>query len=144
MWLFNAKAIWYAFDNTARTGILGFGNPALWLAFLPSIFIVFAEYRSGRDPKDLFLLLWFGLSYLPFFPILWHRGGFLYYMLPALAPMTLMVVRMLSLVDIRKRAVAVYAGLATVFAVLLLFLPLVLGLPMPQAYQAIVARFLYF
>ncbi|MEA3292800.1 MAG: glycosyltransferase family 39 protein, partial [Pseudomonadota bacterium] len=56
MWLFNAKAIWYHFDNAARTGILGFGNPALWLAFIPALFIVFSAYRVEKRRTDLFLL----------------------------------------------------------------------------------------
>ncbi|MEA3292801.1 MAG: hypothetical protein U9Q71_10940, partial [Pseudomonadota bacterium] len=84
-----------------------------------------------------------GLSYLPYFFILWHRGGFLYYMLPAVAPMTLIVVRALSTIATEKRGLVVGLFAGVVAVTLALFLPLVMGFPMSSGYQANVARLLY-
>ena len=138
-WIFNSKAIWYAFDlkDDIYRGILGFGNPVLWLAFIPLSYQVFSLLREKIALKDLplnrefFPLLWFILVYAPLYILMWKRQGYIYYMLPAVAPMTLVVCQ--SLITIKNRKI-LYAFFGLNLAGLAFFLPTILFLPMPNAW----------
>jgi dolichyl-phosphate-mannose-protein mannosyltransferase len=134
-WLFNSKAIWYSFSKSddTYTGILGFGNPALWLAFIPLSYHTFSLVRekcSLRDlglSKEFFPLLWYVLIYAPLFMLMWKRQGYIYYMLPAVAPMALVVCQSLASFKNKK---FVYGFFAMNFVSLGFFLPTLLSLPM--------------
>ena len=134
-WLFNSKAIWYSFDSRddVYRGILGFGNPVLWLAFIPLSYNVFTlvkeKYAAKAVPlsKEFFPLLWFILIYAPLFFLMWKRQGYIYYMLPAVAPMTVVICQ--SLLNMKNRKI-VYGFLGLNLAALGFFLPTVMYLPM--------------
>jgi dolichyl-phosphate-mannose-protein mannosyltransferase len=144
-WIFNSKAIWYAFElkDDIYRGILGFGNPVLWLAFIPLSYHTFTLIRGKvalRDlplSKEFFSLLWFVVVYAPLYLLMWKRQGYIYYMLPAVAPMTIVVCQ--SLMTIKNRKV-LYAFFGLNLTALIFFLPTIMFLPMTNAWYS---RILY-
>ena len=144
-WIFNSKAIWYAFDLKADIyrGILGFGNPVLWLAFVPLSYHTYTlvrekvTLRSMPLSREFFPLLWFVLVYAPLYILMWKRQGYIYYMLPAVAPMTVIICQ--SLISIKNRKV-LYAYFALNLASLAFFLPTILFLPMTTSWYTLVLK----
>jgi dolichyl-phosphate-mannose--protein O-mannosyl transferase len=92
-WLFNTEPVWYLFEHvgTGIRGIVAQGNSVTWLALLPATHLLVVRLKERRRPQELFALVWLVLSYAPLFAMCWRREGFLYYMLPATAPITLCV-----------------------------------------------------
>lgn len=155
-WLWNKKPIWYAFERTATgtTGIVALGNPVVWLAFLPASYLVFAALRErwsrrAWDPvakeefkRDLIPAVWFLATYLPLHLVLWRREGFLYYMLPTVAPMCLVITRALFQTRPSERRTVIGVYLALVAAALLALTPVLVGATVPERYFTILFKFI--
>jgi dolichyl-phosphate-mannose-protein mannosyltransferase len=132
-WLLNAKPVWYYFKqiDAFRYGIIGLGNPIIWLLLIPSFGLVFGNAVLNRSTRDRFLVIWMLSSYLPLILMLWNRQGFLYHMFLALPVMILILVRACML--IRSKWPTVTVAAAAVIA-LVAFSPVILCLPMPDAW----------
>lgn len=142
-WLLDRKAVWYYYQAAERvTGIVGIGNPVLWLLFLPAwaVLLAFGIYRLRRRAPgpERVILVWFLGWYLPMLFILRERQGWIYYMLPMLPPMVLAIVQALTVVSRDRKPLFAACGLAALATAVLL--PFVLGLPVPQAYYELIIR----
>ncbi len=62
-------------------------TPTVWLLIIPSIVYMAYEWFSRRRKAALFVLLWFGATYLPWvaLSLIFDRVTYLYYFFPALA-----------------------------------------------------------
>jgi dolichyl-phosphate-mannose-protein mannosyltransferase len=130
-WLLNAKPVWYYFKHidSFRYGIIGFGNPVIWLLLIPAFALVLGNAVLNRSTRDRFLVIWMISSYTPLIFMLWNRQGFLYHMFLALPVMILILARACQLLPARR--IYSVVSIAAVLA-LISFSPVVLCLPMPD------------
>jgi dolichyl-phosphate-mannose--protein O-mannosyl transferase len=132
-WLLNAKPVWYYFKHIEqyRYGIIGLGNPVVWLALIPAMIIVGGHARYRLAKRDLFLVIWVLSTYLPLIYMLWNRQGFLYHMF-LVSPAIVLIVSRAAVLEGRWKAPLVVAGAAAL--ALVAFAPIVLCLPMPDGW----------
>lgn len=143
-WLYDYRAIWYHFEALGGgrlTGIVGLLNPVICFGFVAALPVLLANRIGRLGYRDVAILAWFGLTYLPLFYVLRERQGFIYYMLPSVPAMCLCTVRALSdaLSERWSRRLAwLYAGLC--LAAVAAFLPVLIGLPFGRAYYDLLVR----
>jgi len=112
--------------------IVAFGNPVFWIPGLLALaWLAIGKLRKLSDVR-LFALLWFAFTYVPFL-LISRTHMFLYYMLPVLPAYALA----LSALLIRKKWEGWYLMLLA--ASVILFLPLVIGLPAPGYYYSLLS-----
>ena len=98
-WLLLARPVAYFYSSPSGCGsnacsqeVLGVGTPALWWATIPAFVFTGWRWIARRDWRAAALVLMFVAAYLPWF---WedheHRTMFLFYLLPAVPFMALMV-----------------------------------------------------
>jgi len=139
-WLFNGKPVWYAYEHSGnyRYGVIGFGNPAIWLLSIPAFAVVFGRFNQHRESTDGILLTTVLCSYAPLIFMLWNRQGFIYHMGIVEVPLVMMVARAASIfpqpVNFRRELFAL-TSIALVF-----FSPILLYLPMPNAWYSWIAK----
>jgi len=137
-WLFNSRAVWYYFKDTGHgfASIIGMGNPVIWLAFIP--FSYFFARLKDFATNDKMVAIWFAANFFPHFIALWERQGFIYYMLPAVGPMVLILARTVMSFSADRRWSAAYLGAAAIAAAY--FYPFLVALPVPPPYYGTVVR----
>lgn len=137
-WPLMTKGVWYYYNTTPEgitQGILAIGNPVLWylggLAILVLILgLTFWIYDKNRF-IPLFILFGFLVNYIPW--IISSKGGFIFYMLPAIPFYALGMTYFIN----RTWRYRFWRGLSWVFVILTflvfaLFYPLLTGLPVYQ------------
>lgn len=123
-WAFNYKPVWFFWHSVKRegmgdlmSGIVCLGNPVIWIGFILSSYVLFAEWWTARrdqlrsvlvsiDPltrAGAFVLVWYAALYVPLFVMLWKRDGFLYHHFLSVQPVTLGLA--IGLVMLDRRAV---------------------------------------
>ncbi|MDR7562730.1 MAG: phospholipid carrier-dependent glycosyltransferase [Armatimonadota bacterium] len=130
-WPLLLRPMWYHYEvqSGIMTGIFAVGNPAVWWAILPAVGLVARRALSTGPWRDVFILLGFLSSYLPYAFI--GRLLFIYHMLPALPFAYLAIAEALEGVEERvgKEWVRAYLLLATtIFA---FQLPVLVAYPVP-------------
>ena len=144
-WLYLQKPVWFARDlpdfkvpsdmhwltdilgGKPAFGLVALGNPVFWLPGLFALVWLGLDKTKKLSNIRLFSLLWFAFTYVPFL-LLPRSHMFLYYMLPVLPAYALALSQFL----VKRRWEKWY--LVVLAASLVLFLPLVIGLPAPDWY----------
>jgi dolichyl-phosphate-mannose--protein O-mannosyl transferase len=143
--LLNSRNVWYYFKQLpgqTTVGLVGLVNPLLIFTAIPALAVLLLHYRKKKQRQDIFILGWFACCYLPFYLVLMERQGFLYYMLLVLPIIILAVLRMLEILSQKVKLEALAGGYALIFlAVSAMYMPVVLALPMTQAYYLWLIRF---
>jgi dolichyl-phosphate-mannose-protein mannosyltransferase len=139
-WLFNGKPIWYAYEHSGnyRYGVIGFGNPAIWLLSIPAFAVVLGRFTQTRENVDGILLTMVLSSYVPLIFMLWNRQGFIYHMGIVEVPLVMMVARAASIYPQKenfRRELIALTSIALVF-----FSPVLLYLPMPVEWYNWIAK----
>ena len=117
-------------DATPHTPrILALGNPVVWWGSLLLIPLFLWVAARARDWRDWVILGFFASSYLPW--LLLGRTQFIYYMLPAVPFMCLMIPAALRGLPDKVSRPAGIAAAAAVVVTGFAFVPLWLGLPAP-------------
>lgn len=150
-WPVISRPIWYysrVVTQTAqgglREGISAFGNPAVWWAGIPACVYMVWLWLGRRDRNAAFLTVGYLAQYLPWFFV--TRDTFIYHYFPSVAFVVLMV--MYSLLQWKRRvskrlfflAAALYGLL--VFALFLMFYPVLAGQPVEASFVARYLRWL--
>jgi dolichyl-phosphate-mannose-protein mannosyltransferase len=132
-WLINEVKIPYLTTNvdvrvdgkliSSRPSIAfqGVMNPVIICLTIPTVvYSAYAAYRKG-DSTALFVLAWFGATYLPYYPmsIIGHRIMYLFYFLPALPSVCLAIAYLF-----RDRRVDRWVMLSYLFSVIVGFVAL--------------------
>ena len=133
-WPLLLRPIWYFYEkmeNARCSGIIAFGNPLFWYPFF--VFFAVSVYRAIflRVKEDCFLALGYIFSFI--FWIFSNRGGFFYYMTPAVVWMTLITVGYLSKIKLNPFGkVFLYGYIAFVFFAFCVYYPYMTAIPMPS------------
>jgi dolichyl-phosphate-mannose-protein mannosyltransferase len=98
-WLLLIRPVAYFYASPSGCGssscsqeVLGVGTPALWYASIPALVFTAWRWVSRRDWRAAALVVTFLAGYLPwFYEDAHHRTMFLFYLLPAVPFMALMV-----------------------------------------------------
>ncbi|MEM5814543.1 MAG: glycosyltransferase family 39 protein, partial [Candidatus Aenigmatarchaeota archaeon] len=123
LWLVNL------IGGKAALGMVAFGNPVFWIPGLLALLWLGADKAKKLSDIRLFAVLWFVCTYVPFL-LLSRTHMFIYYMLPVLPAYALALSQFLEMKRLTKWYLAVLA------LSLVLFFPLVIGLPAPEWYYA--------
>jgi len=110
-------------------GQVAFGNPLFWWPALFAVLYTCYSYYKKRDRRDLFIVLWFAFTYLPWF-LTQRTNVFLYYFLPAVPAYALALSRFFNQEIpgwIRRYAILVLLSLV-------FFYPILIGLPINRLY----------
>lgn len=144
-WLYLQKPVWFARDKpdfhvpadmmwladlfgaAPGFGIVAFGNPVSWIPGMFALAWMAVRKAKKISGMKLFSLLWFGCTYLPFLLIPRTHTAF-YYMLLIIPSYFLALSQFLAEKKVEKLFLIAFT------LSLLLFLPLVIGLPAPQNY----------
>lgn len=135
-WPLLLRPIWYYYKNIGKdscAGIIAMGNPLFWWPFL--VFFAATAYRAifFRAKEDCFLVLGYICSFI--FWIFSNRGGFFYYMAPAVVWMALIVAGSLYRVKFDNIGkVFTYGYISVVFLVFCLYYPLMTAIPVSLKY----------
>ncbi|HWC35786.1 MAG TPA: phospholipid carrier-dependent glycosyltransferase [Mycobacteriales bacterium] len=163
-WLLLARPVAYYYQTPAGCGstscaqeILGIGNPAIWWATIPALIVVLAVWIGRRDWRAAGLVTTFAFGYVPWIvqelPIVHttppctpagdcHRTMFLYYMLPNVPFMALLLTMTIGLLlgrrsqsEVRRGigAAATAAYLAVVVSLFYFFYPVLAARNIPQS-----------
>jgi dolichyl-phosphate-mannose--protein O-mannosyl transferase len=130
-WPLLLRPMWYHYEASGgmMTGVFAVGNPMLWWMVIPAI--AFATWRCWKERRleDLFVVVGFALTYLPYVVI--GRLLFVYHMLPALPFAFLALLSLADHVARRggRRWVVAYAVVAAIMFVY--FLPVLTAYPVP-------------
>ncbi|HOB19342.1 MAG TPA: glycosyltransferase family 39 protein [Candidatus Atribacteria bacterium] len=135
-WPLIIRPIWYykAPDMPAglASTISSFGNPAVWWAGLAAFFYALKE-AVVRNKKALLLVIAIVSQILPWTLI--SRAAFIYHFFPIIPFMMLAVVYVINkLEDMGLERKWVYAYLALVLVLFIVFYPAVSGMVIPRAY----------
>jgi predicted membrane-bound dolichyl-phosphate-mannose-protein mannosyltransferase len=147
-WLYLQRPVWFTWDRPdfsppadllwltsilggkPALGIVAFGNPLFWVPGLLALaWLLFNKSRKLSGVR-LFSVLWFACTFVPFL-LLPRTNMFIYYMLPVLPAYALALSQFLE----AKKLANWY--LLLLAASLALFLPLMVGLPAPESYYAL-------
>jgi len=147
-WLVLQRPVWFTWDRPdfsppadllwltsilggkPALGIVAFGNPLFWVPGLLALaWLLFNKSRKLSGVR-LFSVLWFACTFVPFL-LLPRTNMFIYYMLPVLPAYALALSQFLE----AKKLANWY--LLLLAASLALFLPLMVGLPAPESYYAL-------
>ena len=124
-----------------REGISAFGNPLVWWIGIPAAFYTFYLWAKKKDRTAAFLLIGYLAQYLPWFFV--TRITFIYHYFPSVVFVVLMIVH--SLLQAKRQLYenrlpaqgflvpAVLYG-AAVFALFLLFYPVLSGQPVEASF----------
>lgn len=144
-WLVLQKPVWFTWDKadfnppadmlwlttilggTSALGVVVFGNPFFWIPGLLALVWLAANKAKKISVVRLFAILWFACTYVPFL-LLPRTHMFIYYMLPVLPAYAIALSQFLE----TKKLTNWY--LLLLAASLILFLPLMIGLPAPENY----------
>jgi dolichyl-phosphate-mannose--protein O-mannosyl transferase len=140
-WLLGYRAIVLTQGEAIPSyAVVAFLNPAFLLFSSISLVILGVRTMRRREVNDLFLLLWFGLGYLPLFVILGQRPGatFLHHFLPVTPCLCLVLARVVQLSSHPKRIA--FGCSAAIGAISLLTWPLSVGQPIPTRFFGIVFK----
>jgi len=136
-WPWLVRPTWYFWWSDARVvrGIVALGNPAIWWCAIPAAVWALVSGLVARDWRRLFAGAGFALLYLP-----WGLSprtlNFSHYLFEAIPYACLALGALLDLGwDGRQRYLA-RGYLALAAALFVLFLPFLLGLPVPQGLWA--------
>jgi len=113
----------------AALGVVAFGNPVFWIPGLLALLWLALNKAKKISGVRLFAVLWFLCTYVPFL-FLQRTHMFIYYMLPVLPAYALALSQFLESKKLAKWYLAVLA------LSLILFLPIIVGLPAPEWYYA--------
>ena len=117
-----------------REGISSFGNPLVWWAGIPAVFFMFYLRAIKNDKVAAFLLIGYLAQYLPWFFV--SRITFIYHYFPSVVFVVLMIVHSIKQKRLPAQAfpvLTVLYGIA-VFALFLLFYPVLSGQPVEAAF----------
>ncbi len=138
-WPTMVRPIWYysnIVSDTVREGISAFGNPLVWWIGIPAfLFMIYLVWKK-RDMTAAFLIVGYLAQYLPWFFV--TRITFIYHYFPSVAFLVLMIIH--SIMQLKKcvskriflSCILVY-GIA-VFALFLLFYPVLSGQPVESSF----------
>jgi len=135
-WPLVLRPVWFLFDdlgNAKIQGIVALGNIFIWWASVPAIAFILYRFRKTKDLYLGVIGVGFLVSYVPF--IFVSRIMFLYHFMPALIFGILAEAKICGdLWQNKKYRFLVGLFLAAVLIFFVLFLPLALGLPIPQKF----------
>lgn len=138
-WPFDWKPIWYAFqaDGVWSRGILLIGNPVILLpGFAAALVCAWAWWKERT--RDAFLAgVWYWLLYLSF-AVVPRKISFFYYYLPAACALSLCLAYVFHHYGpphIFWRAWGRWVFLGVAVVVFALFLPILVGLPLPATFR---------
>ena len=123
--------------------IIAFGNPAVYWLLVPVMIYLLYEFQKKRNTSVLFILIGFICAYLPWLVyeylgkmyIIYARGLFFYYFLPAVPFYLAGLAYVLdNLFNNKVGKIAVVLYLILVAALFLFFSPLLYGLPVNPDY----------
>jgi dolichyl-phosphate-mannose--protein O-mannosyl transferase len=116
-------------------------NPTLWILIIPSTVYMLYEFIRSKNGVSLFVLLWFGATYLVWIPVvlLTDRITLIYYFYPAIGPVciaaSLAIERMWQFAAKRRSVLyrrlikgAVIGYLVTTVLIFLVFTPILAAL----------------
>lgn len=142
-WPVMLRPIWYysaVISDTASThvreAISAFGNPLVWWTGIPaSLYMIYFAYKK-KDRIAVFLLIGYLAQYLPWFFV--TRITFIYHYFPSVAFVVMMITYSLKLLKNRMSSdrfllLLVFYS-AAVFALFLLFYPVLSGQPVSTEY----------
>jgi predicted membrane-bound dolichyl-phosphate-mannose-protein mannosyltransferase len=113
----------------AALGVVAFGNPVSWVPGMLALAWLALNKAKKISGVRLFAVLWFLCTYVPFL-LLQRTHMFIYYMLPVLPAYALALSQFLESKKLAKWYLAVLA------ISLIVFLPIIIGLPAPEWYYA--------
>ncbi|MDR1000229.1 MAG: phospholipid carrier-dependent glycosyltransferase [Clostridiales bacterium] len=129
-WPFMMRPIYYysgTIDDTIKTGISSFGNPAVWYAGIVALLYCIRRQSKSFSFTILFLFVAYASNYLPWTLI--SRTTYIYHYFPSVPFVCLLVAFMFrDWVDVRnKRFTAAYMILT--FILFVVFYPTLSGMP---------------
>lgn len=150
-WPVIRRPIWYysrIVTQTAqgglREGISAFGNPAVWWAGIPAFLHMLWLIIGKKDRTAAFLTVGYLAQYLPWFFV--TRVTFIYHYFPSVAFVVLMIVYSMTQwgKKVSRRTFLTAAGLygLAVFALFLLFYPVLSGQPVEASFVSDYLRWL--
>ncbi len=134
-WPFIIKPIWYSVSRFGDkvSSISAFGNPAVWLAMLPALGFVLYKGTKEKDRSVPVILLGYLGAFLPWIAI--TRLAFIYHYFPATVFGVLAIGYVINYLIKNQKAekyICVYP--AVVFALFIIFFPVISGLPASTNY----------
>lgn len=142
-WPTMVRPVWYYSNIVTETaeahireGISAFGNPLVWWAGIPAFFHMLYLTAKKKNRTAVFLIIGYLVQYLPWFFV--TRITFLYHYFPSVIFVVLMITH--SLMQLKSRVsekvftacLIMYA--TAVFALFLLFYPVLSGQPVSTEY----------
>jgi hypothetical protein len=129
-WPFMIRPIYYysgTVNDTIKTGISSFGNPAVWYAGIAALFYCIRRQSKKFSFAILFLFIAYASNYLPWALI--SRTTYIYHYFPSVPFVCLMAAFMFKdWVDVRSKRLT-YAYMAATFALFIAFYPTLSGMP---------------
>jgi len=123
LWLLDSSVIEYANFAVGSTFVVNYVaemNPFLVLNMLPAVFFSVMYYKHEHGRADLFALVWWAWSYLIWFPVAaMGRPMYIFYMLPVMGSIALMVSNMLFHLSVRPYVRCLFLLAVVAFMVLL-------------------------
>ena len=122
LWILNQNAIEY-FNGLVGGSLVvkyvGEMNPMLIYLMLPAVAYSIWHYWRTRDRVDLFALTWWAWSYMVYYPLAFTgRMMYIFYMLPAIGAISLMVAGLLCHASMNSYVRILYLALVVVAMVL--------------------------
>ena len=130
----------YAENDTIKSAISSFGNPAVWWGGLLAMLSMVHLTLARRDGKALFILLGYLAQLLPWVFI--HRIVFIYHYFPCTLFLILALSYVFAVVYERGSRRAVVAYTATAGGLFALFYPSISGLPVSTWFTSTFLRWL--
>lgn len=130
MWILDLRPVWYYFKSTksGHSGVVGMGNPVLWWGTLVALLVALWEIGRRRWIEITPLIVTYFSLTLPY--LLSAKGGFLFYLTPAVPFMALLSAA--SFLRMGKGTAAAFALLCCLAIVL--YYPFLTGIWVPKAY----------
>ncbi len=123
------RGIWFYYIKAGEggRGIIAMGNPFVWWSFLLFFIWVIYRYLKNLSKNDLFILLGYISTFI--FWVFSNRGGFFYYMAPAVIWMSLIITSVfMQIREEKQRYIYTGAYLTVVLAMFILYYPVLVGL----------------
>ncbi len=134
-WPVIIKPIWYVISRYGdmASSISAFGNPAVWLAMIPALLYMAYKSFKNKETAGVPVVLGYLASFLPWMAI--TRLAFIYHYFPATVFGVLAIGYVINkLLESKKGEKAVYIYMAVVFALFIVFFPVISGLPAKATY----------
>jgi len=140
-WILNMRPIFLYFNHLGgdmAQAISSFGNPLVWWGGIAALLYCVYAAIFRRDKIAVFLIIAYLAQILPWIPV--TRITFIYHYFPNVPFLVLMITYAFKQIFLYKKAAIAFA--AAVFALFLLFYPVLTGIPTSREFAATWLRWL--